>query len=133
MVLLYRFLCVIHHSWWNTLMVYGLQEYRPIHRFETSAVKAMQPILTSEFSLQLILGFCTLPCHQYWKYNPAIRCSHESHCEASVMESKQTYCEDERFEKMSSPRMSFWNHSPNSVPSRGTFSVHLTLFADVLT
>ena len=39
-------LCVIHHSLWNTLMVFGLHEYRPIYRFEASAVKAMRPILT---------------------------------------------------------------------------------------
>ena len=34
----------MHHSWWNDpLMVIGLHEYRPICRFEASAVKAMRP------------------------------------------------------------------------------------------
>ena len=35
--------------------------------FEASAVKAMRPILTREFSFQLILEFCTPPRSQYWK------------------------------------------------------------------
>ena len=37
-------------------MVFGLHEYRPMYRFEASALKAMRPILTREFSFQLILG-----------------------------------------------------------------------------
>ena len=36
-------------------MVFELHEYRPIYRFEASAVKAMRLILTREFSFQLIL------------------------------------------------------------------------------
>ena len=51
---LVRNLCVIH-SLWNTLTVFGLHEYRPIYRFEASAVKATRLILTREFSFQLIL------------------------------------------------------------------------------
>ena len=47
---------VIRHSWCkNPLKVFGLHEYRPISRFEASAVKVMRPILTREFSFQLIL------------------------------------------------------------------------------
>ena len=46
---------VIHHSLWNTLMVFGLHEYRPISRFEASAGEAMRLILTRGFSFQLIL------------------------------------------------------------------------------
>ena len=45
----------------NSLMVFGLHEYRPIYRFEASAVKAMRPILTRESSFQLIL-FSLLHC-----------------------------------------------------------------------
>ena len=44
-------------DWNNPLMVFGLHEYRPIYRFEASAVKAMRSILTREFSFQLIWGF----------------------------------------------------------------------------
>ena len=51
---LVRNLCVIH-SLWNMLTVFGLHEYRPIYRFEASAVKATRLILTREFSFQLIL------------------------------------------------------------------------------
>ena len=41
-----RNLFVIHHSLWNhPLMVFGLHEYRPIYRFEASAVEAVRPIL----------------------------------------------------------------------------------------
>ena len=36
-------------------MVFGLHRYRPLYRFEASAVKALRPILTREFSFQLIL------------------------------------------------------------------------------
>ena len=86
-----RNLCVIHHSWWNnSLMVFGLHEYLPIYRFEASAVKAMRPILTREFSVQLILGFCTLLRSQHWKYNIPIRCS-RFFTVTSIMVSKQTY------------------------------------------
>ena len=47
---------VIRHSWCkNPLKVFGLHEYRPISRFEASAVKVMRPILTREFSFQFIL------------------------------------------------------------------------------
>ena len=38
-------------------MVFGLHEYRTIFRLEASAVKAMRPILTREFSFQLTCGF----------------------------------------------------------------------------
>ena len=73
---LVRNLCVIHHSWWNSsLVVFELHEYRPNYRFEASAVKATRPILTREFSFQLILGFCTLSLSQYWKFYRPIRCS----------------------------------------------------------
>ena len=36
----------------SPLMFLGLHEYRPIYRFEASAVKATRPILTREFSFQ---------------------------------------------------------------------------------
>ena len=88
---LVRNLCVIHHSWWNNpLVVFGLHEYRPIYRFEASAVKAMRPILTRVFSFQLILGFCTLHRSQHWKYNIAI-CRSRFFTVTSVMVSKYTY------------------------------------------
>ena len=48
-------------------MVFGLHENRPIYRCEASAVKAMRPSLSREFSFQLLLGFCTLLRSQYWK------------------------------------------------------------------
>ena len=36
-------------------MVFGFHEYRPIYRFEASAMKAMRLIFTRELSSQLIL------------------------------------------------------------------------------
>ena len=75
-------LCVIHHFWWNNpFMVFGLHEYRPIYRFQTYAVEAMRPILTREFSFQLVLGFCTLSLSQYWKYNVPTRWSRFFTCD----------------------------------------------------
>ena len=48
--------CVSNDSWRNNpLMVFGWNESRPIYRIEASEVKAMRPILTREFSFQLIL------------------------------------------------------------------------------
>ena len=85
-----RNFCVIHHSWLNTLMVFGSHEYRPIDRFEASAVKAMRLILTCEFFFQLILRFCTLTRPQHWKYNVPIRCSH-FFTVTFITVSKQTY------------------------------------------
>ena len=86
-----RNLCAIHHSWWNSpLMVFGLHGCRPIYRFEASAVKAMRPMLTREFSFQLIFGICTLLRSQYWKYNIPIRCS-RFFTVTSIMVSKWTY------------------------------------------
>ena len=35
-------------------MVFGLHEYRPSYKIEASAVKAMRPILTREFSFQYV-------------------------------------------------------------------------------
>ena len=51
-------------------MVFGLHEYCPIYRFEASAVKGMRPILTREFSFQLILKILyRFLLSQYWKFS----------------------------------------------------------------
>ena len=66
---------IVLSSWNNPLMVFGLHECRPIYRLEASAVKAMRPILTREFTFSLILWFCTLLRSQYWTFNIPVRCS----------------------------------------------------------
>ena len=71
----------------------------------------MRPILTREFSFQLVLGFCTLSLSQYWKYNVPTRCSRFFTCE--VYHGVQVdMLEDENLGVMSSPHMSSRNHSP---------------------
>ena len=114
----------------NPLMVF---EYRPIYGSEASAVKAMRPILTREFSFQLILGFCTLPFSQYWEYNIPNTLLSLLHCD--VYHGVEVgILEDENLKGKFSARLSSWNHSPNFVFSKDSFFFcNLTLFSDVLT
>ena len=57
---------------------------------ELLRLKGMRPILTREFSFQLILGFCTLSRSQYWKFYIPIRCS-GFFTVTSIMVSKYAY------------------------------------------
>ena len=113
---------VIHHSWWNNpFMVFGLHEYRPIYRFEASAVKAMRPFLTREFSFPI---------------NFEISCIHfvlnignitSQYVAPSASRSRSSWCRSRhtwRWESriISSSRMSSRNHTSNSVLSKDPFS-----------
>ena len=44
-------------------MVFGLHEYRPIYIFETSAIEAMRPILTRDFSFRFVALASSLCAH----------------------------------------------------------------------
>ena len=114
--------CVSRQPWWNNpLMVFGLHEYRPIYRFEASAVKAMRPILTHESSFQLILGFCTLHRSQHWKFNHPNTLLSLLHCDVYYgVEVRHTWRWESRI--MSSPRVSSRNQSPNFVLWKDRFS-----------
>ena len=90
----------------------------------------MRPILTREFSFQLIFGICTLPRSQYWKYNIPRRCS-RFFTVTSIMVSKQTYLKMRSLEGMFSARLSSRNCSPNFVFLKDSFLFcNLTLFSD---
>ena len=127
------FFCVIPHSWLNNpFMVFGLHEYRPICRFEASAVKAMRPILTREFSFQLIFGFRTLLRSQYWKYHIPIRLLSLLHCDV-YHGVEVDILEDESLEKCLLHVCHPGNYSPNSVLSKDPFLFcSWTLFSDVI-
>ena len=104
-------------------MVFGLHECRPIYRFEASAVKAMRPILTREFSFQLIFGFCTASLFSI------LEVSHDVQLGVEV-----DILEVENLEGIFSARLSSRNCSPNIVFSKDAFLFCCrTLSSDVLT
>ena len=124
----------MHHSWWNDpLMVFGLHEYRPICRFEASAVKAMRPNPhTCILCPVIFLDFVRSPVHntgcivsQHVALASSLWC-------LSWCRSRHTWRWEARI--VSSPRTSSRNHSTNFVFSKDSFLFcNSTLFLDVLT
>ena len=114
---LVRNLCVIHHSWWRSahgLRIAGISPNLQLLRYRQCGHSSHVNSLSNQFGDFVHCPFSILEVQHHNALLSFLHCD-ENH----GVESRHTWRWESR--TMSSPRVSFRNHSPNSVLSKDPF------------